>query len=93
MQSHTARVELEADGTLVLHDLPFQQGDVVEVSVLGVESFARLTPEQMERSRAIRASLRGRVTFADDFDPEAPACPPEDWEAVRGVLDPEAPRR
>lgn len=65
----------------------------MEVSLLKEGAPASLTPEQVEQSRLLRASRRGSVTFAENFDPAASACPVEGWEAFRGDSDSKASSR
>ena len=62
---------LELDGTLTLDHLPFQAGQRVEVIVAAISA---AVPED-------DFPLRGSVLRYDD--PFGPACPLEDWEALK----------
>ena len=63
---------IQANGRVILNDLPFEEGKQVEIIVLdsnGKPDAPRVNP------------LKGSVLRYDD--PFEPACPLEDWEALR----------
>ncbi len=70
---HT-RTTIQEGGKLVMDRLPFHAGQTVEVTVAEEER-----PALAET--AGRYPLRGTVLRYDD--PFKPACPPEDWDALR----------
>jgi len=47
---------------------------------------ATVSPQKEDISRRTIADVMGSapgVTFSDDYDPDAPACEPEEWDAIR----------
>lgn len=70
--AHTIAVTLTEDGKLTLDHLPFRAGQAVEVVVQMAPPYPPL-PDV--------SPLKGTVLKYDD--PFEPACPPEDWEALR----------
>ncbi len=72
MQAHRTEAVIKANGTLTLEELPFKEGDLVEVIVL---------ERQPEAKTDNPYPLRGKLLKYDD--PFGPAAPLEDWEALR----------
>ncbi len=71
MKTFKVVTTIPIDGSLVLHDLPFNAGQRVEVLIVGVEP---------TRGSAEPYPLRGTPYRFDD--PTAPARP-DDWESGR----------
>lgn len=72
MKAHTTTVKMEPGGKIVLDNLPFAEGEEVEVTVQPAAKPGRPWPPEFP--------LKGSVIRYDD--PFEPACPPEEWEAI-----------
>ena len=72
MQAHRTETVIKTNGTLTLEELPFKEGDVVEVIVL-----ERQTKPETDNPYPLRGTL---YQYDDPFEP---VVPPEDWEALR----------
>lgn len=77
MNAHKIETVLTEDGALILRNLPFHAGELVEVIVLGLSS----RMESQEPLESTPHPLRGSVIRYDD--PFEPAIPLEDWEALK----------
>ncbi len=79
MNAHKVGAILTEDGTLMLHDLPFHAGDVVEVIILKAKTTqpTNTLPNQQETNLY---PLRGKVVRYDD--PTQPVAL-EDWEVLQ----------
>ena len=72
MQPIHVEATVGKDGTLNVPGLPFEEGQVVEVSIV---------PHKAQVSGSSSHPLAGLpVTYIDPFEP---AAPPEDWEALQ----------
>jgi hypothetical protein len=71
METFRLDTTLTQDGTLTLHDLPFQAGDSVEVIIV---------PRAAAAAEQSAYPLRGKVLHYDN--PTAPVAQ-EDWEALQ----------
>ncbi len=72
MEAVRIEAKVQSNGRVVLNDLPFEEGRDVEIIVL--ETHRKQTEPKSN-------PLKGSVLKYDD--PFEPACPPEDWEALR----------
>ncbi len=72
MQEHRIETTIKSNGTLTLEELPFKEGDIVEVIIL---------ERQVKPETENPYPLRGKLLKYDD--PFGPAAPLEDWEALR----------
>jgi hypothetical protein len=79
MNAHKIEAVLAKDGTLILCDLPFHAGDVVEVIILETKTPQEnnASPSQPEKNLNL---LRGKVIRYDD--PTEPVAL-EDWEVLQ----------
>ncbi len=73
MKPHKTTAKVGENGKVILDDLPFDEGDEVTVTVEPVKKEGRPWPPEFP--------LRG--SFLKYDDPFEPACPPEEWEALR----------
>ena len=64
--------KVQTNGRIILNDLPFEEGKDVEIIVMETNE----KPTETESN-----PLKGSVLRYDD--PFEPACPIEDWEALR----------
>jgi hypothetical protein len=72
MQPFHVEATVGKDGTLNVFGLPFQEGQVVEVSIV---------PHKTAAGGTSSHPLAGLpATYIDPFEP---AVPPEDWEALQ----------
>lgn len=76
MNAYKVETVLTEDGTLLLKELPFYAGDVVEIIILEQSK----TPLPSSPEQPIR-SLKGSILRYDE--PFEPAVPPEDWEVLK----------
>ena len=76
MKTHKTMATVGKGGKVVLDNLPFAEGKRVEVTVHQTEPEERPWPPEFP--------LEGSVIRYDD--PFEPACPPEEWEAVKEAL-------
>ena len=76
MQTYQTFAKVGKNGELTLNALPFAEGAQVKITVREVETDSRPWPPEFP--------LRGSVIKYDD--PFGPACPPEEWEAVKEAL-------
>lgn len=74
---HRINDAIVKDGTLVLSDLPFADGQHVQVVVAELQS----EPIKRVSIAEVRAALKGGVERYDD--PFEPAIPPETWEMLK----------
>ena len=74
MEAFKTHTHVEKDGTVTLRDVPFTEGESVEVIVL------KLT-EKPPADLVSGYPLRGTAYRFDD--PFTPAAPEEDWDALR----------
>lgn len=72
MSVFTRKATVDSSGILILKDLPVPPGTEVEVTVSAHE----------EPYRRFKFSFIGAIDESN-WDPFAPACPLEDWEALR----------
>jgi hypothetical protein len=72
MNAHHLEATLTEDGDLTLRRLPFPAGAEVEVIIM-----ERRKPSMDDAVNP----MRGAILRYDD--PFGPACPPEDWDAIR----------
>ncbi|MGL5875462.1 MAG: hypothetical protein ACRC2R_24385 [Xenococcaceae cyanobacterium] len=72
MYAHRIETILTENGKLTLQNLPFQQGDEVEIIIFERRSY---NPESNSHS------LRGKVISYED--PFEPAVPVEDWDVLQ----------
>jgi hypothetical protein len=77
MNAHKVKTVLVEDGTLTLEGLPFQAGDIVEITIL-----VRNVPGNAASPQNSQHSLQNTEPYyyAEPFEP---ALPLEDWEAMR----------
>ncbi len=73
MEAHRVETIVQPRGRVVLENLPFEEGEKVEVIVLETREEAENTED--------RYPLRG--TLYKYEDPFEPAVPVEDWEALK----------
>lgn len=73
MATYKTTAKVGKDGQVVLENLPFANGVEVEVTVESQAAIDRPWPPEFP--------LEGSVIKYDD--PLEPACPPEEWEAIR----------
>lgn len=71
MTKHKATAKVGKGGKIILENVPFAEGDEVEVTVE--------TAVKDGRQGRLKHPMRGSVIRYDD--PFEPACPPEEWEA------------
>jgi hypothetical protein len=71
METHRVEKVIQSNGTVVLEDLPFDEGEKVEIIIL----------KSRAESEKGRYPLRG-TTYKYE-NPFEPAAPPEDWEALK----------
>jgi len=76
---------VDPNGSVRVGELPFAVGDRVRVLILRNDdpNKYRHTDEEIARSKRMREDLQGIVIRYDN--PEDPACPPEDWDAISGA--------
>lgn len=74
MTTYKTTAKVGKNGKIVLENLPFEDGVRVEVTVETVSTVARPWPRPEH-------PMIGSVLRYDD--PLEPACPPEEWEAVK----------
>jgi len=72
MSVFTRKATVDKSGILVLKDLPLPPGTEVEVTVASPE----------EKPPRFKFRYAGMIDESN-WDPFAPACPLEDWEALR----------
>lgn len=72
MEAHRTQATVQQNRRIVLEDLPFDEGEKVEVIVL---------ESGQSSEEAAENPLKGTVIKYDD--PFGPAAPLEDWEALR----------
>ena len=72
MQAHRVETVVQPNGVVILEDLPFKQGEKVEIIIIEAPK---------ESSAKNRYPLRGSVYEYEA--PFEPAAPPEDWEALK----------
>jgi hypothetical protein len=73
MQAHRIEITLTENGKLILQDLPFKQGDEVEVIILERRS---------THPKANLYPLRNKQPYRYE-DPFEPAVPIEDWDVLQ----------
>ncbi|HTK27041.1 MAG TPA: hypothetical protein VL327_10825 [Pyrinomonadaceae bacterium] len=71
MEAHRIETTVQPHGRVVLENLPFEEGEKVEIIVM----------EAHEEGENPENPLRGTLLKYDD--PFEPAVPPEDWEALK----------
>jgi hypothetical protein len=72
MEAHRVESVVESKGRVLLENLPFEEGKTVEIIIL----------EANEKGVVIKPNpIKGSLLKYDN--PFEPACPPEDWEALR----------
>ena len=71
MQAHRTEATVGGDGSVTVRDLPFPEGEAVEVIVLPAAS----PPRPPAESRRQFGSAKGLITVPDDID-----APLEDFE-------------
>ncbi len=72
MEAVRIEAKVQTNGRVILNDLPFEEGKDVEVIVLEING----KPAEPRPN-----PLKGSVLRYDD--PFEPACPIDDWEALR----------
>ncbi len=72
MEAVRIEATVQSNGRVILNDLPFEDGKQVEIIVL--DNNGKATEPQVN-------PLKGSVLRYDD--PFEPACPAEDWVALR----------
>lgn len=73
MKTHKTTAKVEKGGKVVLENLPFAEGDQVEVAVRVTMPAERPWPPEFPLKDSV-------IRYDEPFEP---ACPPEEWEAVR----------
>ncbi len=72
MEAVRIDTKVQQNGRIILNDLPFEEGKEVEVIILEAET---------QQVTVKNNPLKGSILRYDD--PFGPACPIEDWEALR----------
>ena len=75
MQAHRTEATVGGDGSVTVRDLPFPEGEAVEVIVLPATSPPR-PPDPSHEGRRQFGSAKGLITIPDDFDDPIPGFEP-----------------